>query len=133
MKITTAFASWGSYDLDDPFPLFAQARQLGGVHPVTLADPPGDLHWRHGDGLVLRGLSELPVIPGAALPARQFRSSSAWSAREQGPQRRRQSGPCPRLVPTYEVSGPRQAQLAQRRGGQAGRITGLAENDDVLV
>jgi cytochrome P450 len=25
-----------------------------------------DLHWNHGDGLVLRGLSELPVIPGPA-------------------------------------------------------------------
>ena len=27
-----------------------------------------ELHWGHGDGLVLRGLSELPVIPGPALP-----------------------------------------------------------------
>jgi cytochrome P450 len=27
-----------------------------------------DLHWGHGDGLVLRGLSELPVVPGPALP-----------------------------------------------------------------
>jgi hypothetical protein len=27
-----------------------------------------DLHWGHGDGLVLRGLSELPVVPGSALP-----------------------------------------------------------------
>jgi cytochrome P450 len=26
------------------------------------------LHWGHGDGLVLRGLSELPVIPGPARP-----------------------------------------------------------------
>lgn len=33
-----AFASWGSFDLDDPFPLFAEARELGAVHPVTLAD-----------------------------------------------------------------------------------------------
>jgi len=33
-----AFASWGSFDLDDPFPLFAEARRLGAVHPVTLAD-----------------------------------------------------------------------------------------------
>jgi cytochrome P450 len=30
---------------------------------------PDDLHWGHGDGLVLRGLTELPVIPGPALPA----------------------------------------------------------------
>jgi cytochrome P450 len=27
-----------------------------------------DLHWGHGDGLVLRGLSTLPVIPGPSLP-----------------------------------------------------------------
>lgn len=33
-----AFASWGAYDLDDPFPVFAEARELGAVHPVTLAD-----------------------------------------------------------------------------------------------
>ena len=26
------------------------------------------LHWGHGDGLVLRGLTELPVIPGPSLP-----------------------------------------------------------------
>jgi cytochrome P450 len=35
---------------------------------LALAVPPEDLHWDHGDGLVLRGLSELPVIPGPALP-----------------------------------------------------------------
>jgi hypothetical protein len=35
---------------------------------LALAVPLGDLHWGHGDGLVLRGLSELPVIPGPALP-----------------------------------------------------------------
>jgi cytochrome P450 len=35
---------------------------------LTLAVPSGDLHWSHGDGLVLRGLSELPVIPGPGLP-----------------------------------------------------------------
>jgi cytochrome P450 len=34
---------------------------------LSLAVPAPDLHWRHGDGLVLRGLSELPVIPGPAL------------------------------------------------------------------
>jgi cytochrome P450 len=38
MTITEALAAWGSYDLDDPFPLFAQVRQLGPVHAVTLAD-----------------------------------------------------------------------------------------------
>ena len=36
---------------------------------LRLAAPADDLHWGHGDGLVLRGLSELPVIPGPALPA----------------------------------------------------------------
>jgi cytochrome P450 len=35
---------------------------------ISLAVPAADLHWGHGDGLVLRGLSELPVIPGPALP-----------------------------------------------------------------
>jgi cytochrome P450 len=35
---------------------------------MTLAVPSADLHWGHGDGLVLRGLSELPVIPGPSLP-----------------------------------------------------------------
>ena len=38
MTITEALASWGSYDLDDPFPLFAEVRDLGPVHAVTLAD-----------------------------------------------------------------------------------------------
>ena len=32
-----------------------------------LAVPTHELHWGHGDGLVLRGLSELPVFPGPAL------------------------------------------------------------------
>lgn len=31
---------------------------------LRLAVPFEDLHWGHGDGLVLRGLTELPVIPG---------------------------------------------------------------------
>jgi cytochrome P450 len=35
---------------------------------MSLAVPAPDLHWAHGDGLVLRGLSALPVIPGRALP-----------------------------------------------------------------
>jgi cytochrome P450 len=33
---------------------------------LRLAGTRADLHWGHGDGLVLRGLSELPVIPGPA-------------------------------------------------------------------
>ena len=35
---------------------------------LRLAVPADELHWGHGDGLVLRGLSELPVVPGRALP-----------------------------------------------------------------
>jgi cytochrome P450 len=35
---------------------------------LRLAVPGGALHWGHGDGLVLRGLTELPVIPGPARP-----------------------------------------------------------------
>jgi cytochrome P450 len=35
---------------------------------LALAVPSEDLRWGHGDGLVLRGLTELPVIPGPSLP-----------------------------------------------------------------
>ncbi len=35
---------------------------------LRLAVADDELTWGHGDGLVLRGLSELPVIPGPALP-----------------------------------------------------------------
>ncbi len=35
---------------------------------LRLAVPDHELHWGHGDGLVLRGLTELPVIPGPAAP-----------------------------------------------------------------
>jgi cytochrome P450 len=35
---------------------------------LRLAVATDDLHWSHGDGLVLRGLSALPVIPGPAQP-----------------------------------------------------------------
>ncbi|HEX4528765.1 MAG TPA: cytochrome P450 [Acidimicrobiia bacterium] len=35
---------------------------------LRLATGRERLHWGHGDGLVLRGLSELPVIPGPARP-----------------------------------------------------------------
>ena len=33
-----AFAAWGAYDRDHPYPVFADARERGAVHPVTLAD-----------------------------------------------------------------------------------------------
>jgi cytochrome P450 len=38
---------------------------------LRLAVDDADLRWGHGDGLVLRGLSELPVVPGPALPRQQ--------------------------------------------------------------
>jgi cytochrome P450 len=34
---------------------------------LRLAVPVEALHWGHGDGLVLRGLTELPVIPGPSV------------------------------------------------------------------
>ena len=37
---------------------------LGRFPHLRLAVPVEDLHWDRGDGLVLRGLSRLPVIPG---------------------------------------------------------------------
>jgi cytochrome P450 len=33
-----AFAAWGDFDRDNPFPVFAEARALGPVHSITLAD-----------------------------------------------------------------------------------------------
>jgi cytochrome P450 len=33
-----ALKAWGDYDLDDPYPLFAQVQAAGPVHEVTLAD-----------------------------------------------------------------------------------------------
>lgn len=36
--VSEALATWGSFDRDDPFPLFARVRELGPVHRVTLAD-----------------------------------------------------------------------------------------------
>lgn len=36
---------------------------------LRLAVEPGELHWGHGDGLVLRGLSALPVVLGPAARA----------------------------------------------------------------
>ena len=34
---------------------------------LRLAQADGDLSWGHGDGLVLRGLTRLPVVPGPAV------------------------------------------------------------------
>ncbi|HZQ88243.1 MAG TPA: cytochrome P450, partial [Acidimicrobiales bacterium] len=44
----------------------ALGRLLGRFPELRLAVPPEELHWGHGDGLVLRGLTQLPVIAGRA-------------------------------------------------------------------
>src|SRR6266496_2903528 len=36
--VVETLAAWGAYDQDDPFPVFAGVRELGTVHPVTMAD-----------------------------------------------------------------------------------------------
>jgi cytochrome P450 len=36
--LEAAFNAWGTVDRDNPFPLFAEVRELGPVHHVTLAD-----------------------------------------------------------------------------------------------
>ena len=38
MDTTDALQSWGSFDRDNPFPLFADVREQGPVHAITLAD-----------------------------------------------------------------------------------------------
>ncbi|MDQ1534390.1 MAG: hypothetical protein QOF28_2151 [Actinomycetota bacterium] len=38
IALEEALSAWGAYDRDDPFPLFAEVRDLGAVHEVTLAD-----------------------------------------------------------------------------------------------
>ena len=40
----------------------------GRFSAMQLAVPPSALRWGHGDGLVLRGLSELPVVLGSPSP-----------------------------------------------------------------
>ena len=38
MNVHESLAAWGSYDRDNPFPLFDEVRGRGPVHAVTLAD-----------------------------------------------------------------------------------------------
>ena len=38
VRTADALKSWGSFDRDNPFPLFAEVREQGPVHPITLAD-----------------------------------------------------------------------------------------------
>jgi cytochrome P450 len=45
----------------------ALGRLIGRFPDLRLAVPFEQLRWGHGDGVVLRGLSELPVIPGRAV------------------------------------------------------------------
>jgi cytochrome P450 len=49
--------------------LIAFATLLRRFPAMRLAVPPSALRWNHGDGLVLRGLTELPVTLGAAVSA----------------------------------------------------------------
>ncbi|MGH9106880.1 MAG: hypothetical protein ACRDZX_13830 [Acidimicrobiales bacterium] len=37
-RLQAVLEAWGAFDQGDPFPLFAEVRELGPVHPVTLAD-----------------------------------------------------------------------------------------------
>lgn len=39
-RIDVALRAWSTSDRDNPFPLFAEVRELGPVHQVTLADQP---------------------------------------------------------------------------------------------
>ncbi len=48
---------------------------------LSLAVRSEDLHWGHGDGLVLRGLSELSVIPGPGLPRADASGSAQAESR----------------------------------------------------
>jgi cytochrome P450 len=36
--VAAELSRWGSYDRDNPYPVFAAVQELGTVHPVTLAD-----------------------------------------------------------------------------------------------
>ena len=65
---TDALAAWGAYDRDDPFPVFAEVRELGAVHEVTLAD--GHEAWlvvRHDEARALLNDHRLSKDMHAAL------------------------------------------------------------------
>jgi cytochrome P450/alkylhydroperoxidase family enzyme len=72
---------------------------------LTLAVPSEELRWGHGDGLVLRGLSELPVIPGPALP----RAEATWSPPEDAA-----TAPDQQTFPVGFLSAPAHTPAAQR-------------------
>jgi cytochrome P450 len=58
----------------------AFGRLLGRFPDLRLAIPRGELAWSHGDGLVLRGLADLPVVLG---PERPTSSPDPHHAQEQ--------------------------------------------------
>jgi cytochrome P450 len=65
-----AFTAWGDFDRDDPFPLFADVRALGPVHPITLAD--GHAAWlivRYEEARVALGDARLSKDMQAAMAA----------------------------------------------------------------
>ena len=61
----------------------ALASLLNRFPQIRLATAGSELHWGHGDGLVLRGLLQLPVIPGparrATLDRGHSRGGKAWT------------------------------------------------------
>jgi cytochrome P450 len=79
-----AFEAWGSYDQDDPYPLFAEIRELGAVHEVTLVD--GHAAWlvtRHDEAKALlndprlskdlqAALASSPDVVAEGLPGPDF-------------------------------------------------------------
>ena len=115
VRIDEAFESWGSFNIDDPFPLFAQVREEGAVHPVTLADGheawlvvrfeeamaalndprlSKDMHaaLASGSEVVAEGLPGpefarhmLTVGPARPLPASQARLRRVFSEARRGP------------------------------------------------
>src|SRR5215831_12945938 len=66
--VERAFMSWGDYDRDNPFPLFAAVRALGPLHEVTLADGhPAWLVVCHDDARALLNDARLSKDIQAAL------------------------------------------------------------------
>ena len=83
MSTEQALEAWGAYDRDNPFPLFADVRELGAVHPVTLAD---------GHGLA-RGR-----VRGGASGAERSAPVEGHAGRARDGRRRRGRGPAGTVV-----------------------------------
>ena len=68
MTTAESLTAWGAYDRDNPFPLFAAVRELGAVHPVTLADGhPASLVVRYEEALAALNDSRLSKDMHAAM------------------------------------------------------------------